>query len=498
MQFTNNMSVSSLAKVSILSIFILSSFVALAQNKAVPIKRIDTQRVKEIELLLVEKPAGYGDPCNRRDVWDKLLNSGAYDKFLKETESFSFPKFSKEDYFSLSDGSAPSSARGLEMMRYRAKGLSRFTWAECLENKDRYTQKVADGLRELLNQSSWVSPRSDIDFKNYKDISYTVELTSALYAHTFAQTLYLMGNKIDPKLRQDAMDALYLKIFNPVINSIQTKNTEESKFLVMTNNWNHVCLSGVVGAALTVIEDKTERAIFSWIGEYYSQNGLVSFEDDGYCSEGIGYFNYGIGHFIMLRENIWQATNGRVDLLSDDKIKKIALYVPNIEIINGIYPPFSDSSFKNKPDSSIVSYLSRNLSVGLLEYDTLTFIGKTTDIRNNIMMAFPNSASLAKPNRSDENKVDNLRSFFAQSGVLVSRPMPNSPCRMGVALKGGHNDENHNHNDLGSYSVVLGREMMAGDPGRIPYTSDIFNNKYRYTYKSIGSMGHPVPLIAGQ
>ena len=91
MQFTNNMSVSSLAKVSILSIFILSSFVALAQNKAVPIKRIDTQRVKEIELLLVEKPAGYGDPCNRRDVWDKLLNSGAYDKFLKETSHMAEP-----------------------------------------------------------------------------------------------------------------------------------------------------------------------------------------------------------------------------------------------------------------------------------------------------------------------------------------------------------------------------------------------------------------------
>ena len=90
-----------------------------------------------------------------------------------------------------------------------------------------------------------------------------------------------------------------------------------------------------------------------------------------------------------------------------------------------------------------------------------------------------------------------LRSFFEQAGVLVVRPRHASSCRLGVAFKGGNNAEHHNHNDVGSYTIVLGDEVLAGDPGSIPYTNNIFDPEYRYSYKTIGSYGHPVPLIAG-
>ena len=161
-----------------------------AQHAPFPLKPVDQQRVQEIERMLPDKPAGFGEPCSNRDVWDKLLKSGKYDTFLQEMKTYTFPPFSKEDYFSLSDGSASSSGRGLSMMRKRAEGLSKVTWAECLENKNRYTRMVEDGLRAIIDQKSWVSPRSDYGFKNYKGIAYSVELTSSLYAHTIAQTLY--------------------------------------------------------------------------------------------------------------------------------------------------------------------------------------------------------------------------------------------------------------------------------------------------------------------
>lgn len=468
-----------------------------AQNKPVPLRPIDEQRVASIIPLLPEEPAGFGDPITHRKTWDRLLKSGKYDGFLKEMKTFTFPAFSKEDYFSLSDGSASSSGRGLTMMRNRAKGLSQITWAECLENKGNYTKAVEAGLRDILEQKSWVSPRNDFDFKNYNGKGYSVELTSALYAHTIAQTLYMMGEKLNPQLRKDAIAALYKRVFNPVLEKIKTQNKErENKFLEMTNNYNHVCLSGVVGAALTILEDKKERATFAYIGEYYSQNGLVGFGDDGYCSEGVGYFNYGFGHYVLLRENLWQATGGKLDLFSIPKVKKIANYVPNLEIIHGVFPAISDSHPGAKADSSIMNYLSRNLGLGLRAYDGLTFEGETADNRNDVMMVFPNSASKAEPRMIKRSEESLLRSFFDQTGVLVSRPLPGTPCDMGIAFKGGNNKENHNHNDVGSYTVVLGNEIMVGDPGSIPYTSNIFDEKYRYTYKAIASYGHPVPLVA--
>ncbi|OFX35375.1 MAG: hypothetical protein A2W90_14915 [Bacteroidetes bacterium GWF2_42_66] len=473
--------------------------VLYAQNESFPIQPIDEQRVKEIELLLPDKPAGFGDPCSKRDVWDQLLKSGKYNQFLKEMENFTFPPFSKEDYFSLSDGSASSSGRGLSMMRNRAKGLSQVTWAECLENKGRFTKMVEDGLRDIIDQKSWVSPRIDYGFKNYNGIEYSVELTSSLYAHTIAQTLYLMGDKLSPKLRKDAIDALYKRVFNPLLNKIETQNKEEeNSFLTATNNWNHVCLAGVVGAALAVLEDKHERAVFTSVGEYYSQNGLIGFGDDGYCTEGIGYYNYGFGHYILLRENIWQATGGKLDLFANPKVQKIASYASNLEIINGVFPSISDSHQGSKPDASIIAYLSRNLGLGLKEYDELTFEGKTEDNRNNVMMVFPNSASMSKPRSVKRGEDQMIRSFFDQTGVLITRPVPGSACNMGVAFKGGNNQESHNHNDVGSYTIVLGNEIMAGDPGVIPYTANIFDPQYRYTYKTIASFGHPLPLVAGK
>ncbi len=473
--------------------------VVYSQHTPAPLKQIDGQRVKEIAQLLIDKPAGFGDPCSKRDIWDQLLKSGKYNQFMKEMESFSFPPFSKEDYFSLSDGSASSSGRGLQMMRNRAKGLSQVTWAECLENKGRYTKMIKDGLRDIINQKSWVSPRIDYGFKNYNGIEYSVELTSSLYAHTIAQTVYLMGDKLSPELRKNAVDALYKRVFNPLLNKIKSQNKEpENNFLVATNNWNHVCLAGVVGAALAVLDDKHERAVFTSIGEYYSQNGLKGFGDDGYCTEGVGYYNYGFGHYILLRENIWQATGGKLDLFADPKVQKIAGYASNLEIINGIYPAISDSHQGSKPDSSIMAYLSRNLGLGMKEYDELTFEGKTEDNRNNVMMVFPNSASRSEPRKVKRNEEQVIRSFFDQTDVLITRSLPASSCNMGVAFKGGNNQESHNHNDVGSFTIVAGNEIMVGDPGSIPYTANIFNEKYRYTYKTIGSFGHPVPLVAGK
>src|SRR5690554_2747278 len=70
-----------------------------SQNSSVPLKPIDEQKVTEIIPLLTDKPAGFGQPSSQREVWDRLLRSGAYDNFLKNMEDFVFPAFSEGDYF---------------------------------------------------------------------------------------------------------------------------------------------------------------------------------------------------------------------------------------------------------------------------------------------------------------------------------------------------------------------------------------------------------------
>lgn len=68
---------------------------------------------------------------------------------------------------------------------------------------------------------------------------------------------------------------------------------------------------------------------------------------------------------------------------------------------------------------------------------------------------------------------------------------------MSAAMKGGNNDEHHNHNDLGSYVVAVAGSSMLLDPGGEVYTSRTFSAK-RYDSKAINSFGHPVPVVAGK
>ncbi len=68
---------------------------------------------------------------------------------------------------------------------------------------------------------------------------------------------------------------------------------------------------------------------------------------------------------------------------------------------------------------------------------------------------------------------------------------------MAVALKGGHNAEHHNHNDVGSFVVLCGEQLMLLDPGTEVYTARTFSNR-RYESNLLNSWGHSVPVVAGK
>ena len=66
-----------------------------------------------------------------------------------------------------------------------------------------------------------------------------------------------------------------------------------------------------------------------------------------------------------------------------------------------------------------------------------------------------------------------------------------------LAAKGGHNDENHNHNDVGSFIVYKNGKRMLIDPGTGMYTKAHFNGEERYTIWTHRSLYHNLPIING-
>jgi hypothetical protein len=66
-----------------------------------------------------------------------------------------------------------------------------------------------------------------------------------------------------------------------------------------------------------------------------------------------------------------------------------------------------------------------------------------------------------------------------------------------AAIKAGHNEENHNQNDIGSFVLHIEGENLLTDPGRGLYSRQYFGPQ-RYDNIFANSYGHSVPRIGGQ
>jgi len=141
-------------------------------------------------------------------------------------------------------------------------------------------------------------------------------------------------------------------------------------------------------------------------------------------------------------------------------------------------------------------YLSRRLGLGLRSWEKINPVSPSGALYGSMMYSFPSSASRTPPAQAASGG-PGIRSWFGDAGILISRPGPGSSSRLAVALKGGHNQEHHNHNDVGSFVVVLGDKPLLLDPGGEIYTARTFSGR-RYESNVLNSFGHPVPVIAGK
>ena len=68
-----------------------------------------------------------------------------------------------------------------------------------------------------------------------------------------------------------------------------------------------------------------------------------------------------------------------------------------------------------------------------------------------------------------------------------------------LVIKGGYNDEPHNHNDVGSFMIVAKNDgIPIADLGVGIYRKETFDPELRYTLLNNASFGHSVPIINGK
>ena len=456
---------------------------------------LDTNRINEIAAMLPPHAVGFGQPITNRAAWADALARhpelrGVIAQAVKDAPR---PLPAQPDSLYLEFSRDGNRDHWQNVAGSRRGRIGIFTLAECVEDKGRFIKPLEQTIAAICAERSWVLPAHDGKLQNFEGKTVEIELGSSMLAVDLAEADYLLGDRLSPATRQLIRESLEHHIFAPYRAAV---NGDRPEFWWMhaNNNWGAVCYNGVTSAALATINSPQERARFIALAEKNLGSYLAGgFTPDGYCVEGLGYWGYGFGNFTLLAENIRETTGGKIDFLTWPQAAQPTFFGARSEILNGVYLSIADCNPDGSPSPALMNYLCRRLGLDLPAWRTAELSGTLQD---KLIMAFLPPDLPKIPVESDLAELP-WRTWFPDSGILVCRPGPDASEPFAVAIKGGNNGVNHGHNDSGSFSIIVGTNMVICDPGGEVYTKRTFS-AHRYDSLVLNSFGHDVPIVAGQ
>ncbi|MFZ5829914.1 MAG: hypothetical protein ACOY3P_07490 [Planctomycetota bacterium] len=456
------------------------------------------ERVQQLAAILPAKPQGIGPTIADRTAWETVGRHKEFQDCVADARQLldrPMPEMTDDVYLDYSR--TGNRSRGQKVIGDRHGRMPVLVIAECIENKGLFLPAIEAAIRAECAEKSWTLPAHDRDLKSFRGEQPTIDLHAANEAWNLATADYWLGDKLSPEVRKLIRAEIGRRVFAPYESNLRG-GPPKMFWPTTTNNWNAVCLAGVTGAAMTILEKPAERAYYAAAAEKLIQNFLDGFTDDGYCSEGVGYWNYGFGHFIMLAETLHQQTGGKLDLFAKPRVESAAMFARRLEILPGVFPAFADCKVGTRPDRTYTAFMMRRLGQPVRPDEAASLglgMGPSKMLFELGIFGLENSAIRVPPGQ-ESGDTHALRDYFADAGIVVTRAADANP-PFAVALKGGHNDEHHNHNDVGSFVIAVGRSTPLLDPGSEVYTARTFSSK-RYVSNVLNSFGHPVPKVAGQ
>jgi hypothetical protein len=473
--------------------FLLSTVLLVSGLTAPAAETLAAARIREIAGWLPASPAGFGWPITNRAAWEQLAAGDGFRNALSAGEKLlAKPLPELPDDLFLEYSRNGNRTHWQDAAFERRGRIARLTLAEARENHGRFLPALETTIAALGAEKTWVYPAHDGGLKNFHGQEIVPDLGATGLAAELAEADFVLGDRLSPATRRLIRDQINRRVLEP-FRAMMEGRQKEAFWVRAPMNWNAVCVGNTVFAALALRDAREDRAFFAAAGEQCIRHYLAGFTPDGYCAEGVGYWNYGFGHFILLTEILRQSTGGKIDLLNDERAISPALFCRRSEILPGIYPTISDCPPGSQPDAQMTAYVCRRLG---LDDGGRSFLGGVKELTFALMFAGleANPAPVLKCETAGPSP---LRSYFPGGGVLIARTAAAAQPPFAVVLKGGHNDEPHNHNDVGSFSVVAGTNMVVCDPGGEVYTQRTFG-PHRYDSQVLSSFGHAVPVMAGQ
>ncbi len=361
----------------------------------------------------------------------------------------------------------------------RRNRMIRACLAYCVSEDPAALAEVIDGLWLICEESGWwVSAHHGGGNPLPDPESPIVDLFAAQTAALVSWVCCLMEAALPPMVVLRARREVERRLLSPFFSRDDFWWMGFSRKDL--NNWTPWILSNVLAAGHIWGMNPDARAsmmLARW---------LDSIPEDGGIDEGVAYWNMAGGALLDCLEHL-----NALDRCSEPKIRALAAFPLHAHIEGDYFLNFADCD--GKP---------------YLDGERLYTFGKRTD-----------NPSVAALGAYLENRRGSLFSvetpefyrvlcrLFTPMERVTEVPLPGDVTlpdlmvwirrrgRLYAAMKGGHNAESHNHNDVGTFVLYADGEPVVLDVGNMTYTGRTFRDETRYTLWNTRSANHNVPLI---
>ena len=378
----------------------------------------------------------------------------------------------------------------------KRRQLAALVMAEIMEGRGRFISDIINGLGSFCEETWWGIPA------HYsKPIPLTelqeVDLFNAETASLVVWTRYMLEKQLDV-----LSSALCQRIDREIERRILQPAVEKDYWWKTAGmNWNPWICSNWLACVLICEKDEARKAEAIRQIRQAIRAFIDAYPEDGGCDEGPGYWDRAAASmFEILR------------LLPDDasfsgmfgKIQRMAAYAYKTYIGNDYCVCFADAH-----ENKAVQQVNIVYPFGLwLNDQTMrafgAYLGQRKQVLSNPAALFDKSGNFPTLGR-ELFFLRHIREFMAEQPhepLLKDVWLPDlqiMTARRGnlyVAMKGGHNGESHNHNDVGSFIVYSNSEPLFIDPAMGEYTAQTFG-KGRYDIWTMQSQFHNLPQING-
>ncbi|MDP3953132.1 heparinase II/III family protein, partial [Microbacterium sp.] len=391
----------------------------------------------------------------------------------------------------------------------RVHRLSRAVVAAAVTREDAWVDEVADGVWMLCEQSSWCWPAHDDTFERHGSVLATVtdpylDLGAGEVVAQLAWVDQVLGLQLDqryPGLRARIRHEARVRVFAPFT---RRRDWHWIGLDGDVHNWNPWIHGNVIAAALRLLDresERQERADIVALAIEGLDRYVASLPEDGAIDEGYSYWWNGACRALEALDLLTHASGGVLDATGEiEALRETVAFPHRMHLGAGWYLNLADGQAHPPIDQPWHALHRAARSVG----DTAASAHAAAH-RHTAAIA-PESAGLGRLLRGLTEPMWVAAAgdasplprdvWLPSTEVLLTREAAGAVAGLTLAIKGGHNGEHHNHNDVGSFVVASDGVPAIVDAGRPTYTAQTFSPE-RYAIWTMQSTWHNVPEVAG-